>query len=330
MAVFATLTALAFGQGTSEFNLQATLFSPEAINAGGTSRSDVTVSSNNGFSGTVNLSCQVSPSSNTSPPTCMVSPSSVTIDSMTPATATVTVSTTGNTSALSYDIAITGTGPSTSLTMPALSLTVLAVSPQFTITVQSSVAPSSVVAGNSGQGVININPINGYISPKDPSNANKHGVYLSCATIQPLVTIAPVCSFNPPNPDVNGVLTTSTLTISTFGPVITSAAARPRNFSALWLWLPMLALIGIGATGGKRARRACFLLSFFVLSGALLLLPSCSSSGEVTTSTPNGITPANTYTFTISGVDIDGVISSNAGTTGTTSPSVTLGVTAPK
>jgi len=329
LAVLGTLNALGFGQGTSEFNLQPTLFSPPAINAGGTSRSDITVTSNNGFSGTVNLSCEVSPTSDTSPPTCMVSPAAVTIDSSTPATASATVNTTGNTTAESYDITITGTGPATTFTTPTLSLTVLAVSPQFTITVQTAVAPSSVVAGTTGQGVISINPINGYISPTDPTDPKKRGVYLSCSTISPLVTIAPVCSFNPPNPDVNGVAVTSTLTISTFGPVITSAAVRPSNFYALWLGLPMLALAGIGAAGGKRARRASFLLSLIVLSGGLLLLPSCSNSGTVTTSTPNGITPANTYTFTISGVDINGVISSNAGTTGTTSPTVTLTVTSP-
>lgn len=329
VAMLLTVTGIAFGQGTSEFNLQATLFSPEAIDAGGNSKSTITVSSNNSFSGTVSLGCQVSPITDTSPPTCVVSPTSVTIDSSTSAAATATVTTTGNTTAEAYNVTITGTGPSTTFTAPVLSLTVLAVTPQFTITVQTAIAPSSVVAGNSSQGVISINPINGYISPQDPHDPKKAGVYLSCSTINPLVTIAPVCSFSPPNPTVTGVPVTSVLTISTFGPVITGAAVRPRGFYGLWLALPMVALFGIGAATGKRARRACFLLSFFVLSGSLLLLPACSSSGTVSTSTPNGITPANTYTFTISGVDSNGVISSNAGTTGTTSPTASLTVTAP-
>lgn len=329
LTVLMTLSALALGQGTSEFNLQPTQFSPDAINAGGTSKSDITVTSNNGFSGTINLSCQASPTSDTSPPTCIVSPNSVTIDSSTPATATATVNTTGDTTALSYDITITGTGPATTFTTSALGLTVLAVNPQFTITVKTAVAPSSVVAGSGAQGIISVNPINGYISPLGPGK----GVVLSCASITPLVTIAPVCSFTYPAGDtslpVSGVPATSTLTISTFGPVITGIAVRPHNFYGLWLSIPMLALVGISAVGGKRARRACVLLSCFVLSGGLLLLPACSNSGTTTTSTPNGITPANTYTFTISGVDSNGVTSSNAGTTGTTSPTVTLTVTAP-
>lgn len=329
LALTVMMSAFAFGQGTAEFNLTTTQFSPDAIDAGGTTRSTITVSSNNNFSGTVNLSCQVSPTSNTSPPTCMVSPASVTIDSSTPASATATINTTGTTSALSYDVTITGTGPATTYTTPALSLTVLAVSPQFTITVQTAVAPSSVVAGNAGQGIISVNPINGYTTPSDPSK----GVVLSCASITPLVTIAPVCSFSYPSGHtslpVSGVPATSTLTINTFGPVITGAAAPRTDFYGLWLSLPLVALAGIGAVGGKRARRAWFVLSFFVLGGGLLLLPACSNSGTTSTSTPNGTTPANTYTFTISGVDSNGVVSSNTGTTGTTSPTVTLTVTAP-
>jgi hypothetical protein len=58
-----------------------------------------------------------------------------------------------------------------------------------------------------------------------------------------------------------------------------------------------------------------------------ILTPACGSSGTTTT-TPNGVTPANTYTFTIIGVDANGVVSSNStGTTG--GPSVSLTVTAP-
>jgi hypothetical protein len=40
------------------------------------------------------------------------------------------------------------------------------------------------------------------------------------------------------------------------------------------------------------------------------------------------VTPANTYTFTIVGIDSNGVISSNTGTN-TSAPTVTLTVTAP-
>lgn len=326
LAALLLVVPTAIGQGTTEFTLQTSALSTDAVAPGGESSTNITIGSVNGFSGTVALGCQVTPSQLTSPPVCTVSPASVTP----PATATATITTTGLTTTVAYNITITGTGPTTTYTTPPLSLTVLAVTPQFTITVQSAVAPSSVVAGSGGEGVISINPINGYSSPTDATDPTKKGVYLSCATITPLVTIPPVCSFNSPNPTVLGTPVTSTLTISSFGPITTGARMRPRRFYALWLPLPMLALVGLGAAvGGKGSRKAWCVLAFFVLSGSLLLLPACSNTNTPTTTTPNGITPANTYTFTIVGVDINGVVSSNAGSTTTAGPTVTLTVTAP-
>ena len=315
------------GQGTTEFTLQASNLSTDAIAPGGTASTLLTIGSVNGFSGTVDLTCQVTSSqATTSTPGCTVSPASVTP----PATATATITTTAQTTTVNYSITITGKGPTTTFTTPALTLTVLAVTPQFTITVQSAVAPSSVVAGSGAEGVISINPINGYSSPSDASDPKKSGVYLSCATITPLVTPAPVCSFSPANPSVISAPVTSTLTISTFGPVITGAAFHPHNTYGLWLMMPLLALAGVGAaTGRRRSRKAWGLLALCMFSAAILLLPACGNT-TATTSTPNGTTPANTYTFTVVGVDVNGVISSNSGTTGTSSPTVSLTVTAPK
>jgi hypothetical protein len=70
-------------------------------------------------------------------------------------------------------------------------------------------------------------------------------------------------------------------------------------------------------------------LALFILSGSLLLLPACGTNTSTSTSTPNGITPANSYTFTIIGVDTNGVASSNTGSTTSAGPTVTLSVTAP-
>ena len=72
------------------------------------------------------------------------------------------------------------------------------------------------------------------------------------------------------------------------------------------------------------------MLSLFVLSGVLLLIPACTNTNSNTTTTPNGITPANTYSFTIVGVDTNGVVSSNTGSTTSAGPTVSLTVTAPK
>ncbi len=310
-------------QGTSEFTLQAASFNPDAIAPGGTSSSSIQVGSVNGFTGTVNLSCQVtSAQQTTDTPVCTVSPSSVTV----PATATATLTTLSTTTTVGYSVTITGTGPSTTFTTPALPLTVLAVTPQFTITVATSVAPTSVPAGNGATGVVTVNPINGYISP------NGGGVTLACGTITPLVTIAPVCSFTYPQGknslDVNGTAASATLTISTFGPVTTGTAQHSRALYGLWLGFPLLGFIAIGGVRSPRARKACGFLTILLLSGALILVPGCATSTTSST-TPNGITPANTYSFTIIGVDSNGVVSSNTGTSTSAGPTVSLTVTAP-
>jgi hypothetical protein len=312
--------ALAQG-GTSEFTLQPGSFNPDAVAPGGVSSSPIQVGSVNGFSGTVNLICQAtSQQVATDPPVCTVSPPSVTA----PASATATVTTKTDTSTQPYNITITGTGPTTTYTTPALPLTVLAVSPQFTISVTSSVAPTSVPAGSGAQAVVTVNPIFGYVTPTNG------GITLACASMTPLVTIAPVCSFtypqNAPNLRVFGTPASATLTISTFGPIPTGA--RSRNVMGFWFSLPLIGLVGFGAAAsGKRLRGAWGMLAVFVLGGAFVLIPGCANNTTSTT-TPNGITPANTYSFTVVGVDSNGVVSSNT-TTSTSGPTVSLTVTAP-
>jgi len=334
-AVLCILAASPFAsaQGTTEFTMTPGALNPSAISPGGSSSSNIVVSALNGFTGSVNLTCQVTAVSNqvtTDTPVCTVSPPSV----KPPASATATITSQTQTTTIGYNVSITGTTATpTTYTAPSMLLTLLAVTPQFTITVQTPIAPSSIPAGNAAQGVVNINPSNGYSSPVDPSNpTTNYGVYLSCASVTPLVTIPPTCTFNPPHPAVIGAMASSTITISTFGPIPTAGIAHPRLFYAFWIPVPLLALVGFGVTTGKRSRKAWALLSLFVLSGAVLLLPSCSTPvGTLRTTTPNGITPANTYTFTLFGVDIDGVVSSNTGSSsGNAGPTLSLTVTAPK
>jgi hypothetical protein len=322
LCLWATLLMLPSTAAAQNVTLQAAPFSPDAVAPGGTSSSNITIGTVNGFSGTVDLACQVTSTQvTTDPPVCTVSPATVTP----PASASATITTKGDTSTVGYTITITGTASNGTQPAPlTLTLTVLAVTPQFTIAVEKAVVPSSVPAGSGGEGIITLNPINGYSSP-----AGTPGVTLSCASITPLVTIPPLCSFNPPTLVVNGTAVTSTLTISTYGPVITGAVANPRSFYAMWMPLPMLALAGLGAAaGGKRSSKAWGLLALFVISGALFLMPGCGSNTGTSTTTPNGETPANSYTFTLMGVDSNGVISSNTGTT-SANPTVSLTVTKP-
>ena len=327
----------AFAQGTSEFTLQTGPVSPPAVAPGGTSSISITVGSVNGFSGSVALGCQVSSNQTTNKaadPVCTVSPSSVTPPAGSTATATATITTSVDTTTVGYNIVITATGPTTSYSAPGEGLTVLAVSPQFTITIQTSIQPSSVPAGSGAQALLVVNPTNGYSSPQtcNAGTGSACGITLYCSTITPLVTIAPYCSFTYSTGstlEISGdVAQTATLTINTWGPVQTGAATRHHPYYALWLPIPLLGFVGLGAAfGGKQSRKALGLLALLVLGGSLLLLPACSNTGN-TTSTPNGVTPANTYTFTIVGVDGNGVVSSNTGS-GSSAPSVSLSVTAP-
>ena len=304
--------SLAFGQ----FTLQMDPFPyPAAINPGGTSAANITLTPEGTFSGTVDLTCQVTYAASgqvVTSPACEVSPESV----VPPGGASATVTSEGSTPAGLYIVTVTGAANGTQISGQQ-NLTVLAVSPDFTITVTEAIVPSSVHAGSGGTGTITVNPINGYTIPAG-------GVTLSCATITPLVTAPPVCSFSP-NPVPPGT-TSSTLTINTTGPTTPAAVIRARPWYALWLPLPMLTLAGVGVAGGKRWRRAWSLIALFVLAGGILLMPACGNTASTTTPTPtNLVTPNNTYTFTLMGVDSNGVASSNTGTT-SSAPTVTLTV----
>src|ERR1700722_13811165 len=111
-ALFALATSAA-AQGS--FTLQTTAFSPVAVGPEGTSASNLTIGSVNGFAGTVNLTCQVTPSNLTDPPACSVSPATVTP----PTTASATITTQVDTATVAYSITITGTAPSTAQTVTA-------------------------------------------------------------------------------------------------------------------------------------------------------------------------------------------------------------------
>jgi hypothetical protein len=307
------LTGGAAAYGQAGFTLSASAFNPYAINQGQSTLSTVTISPVNGFSGTVSLVCAVTGGSGTAAPTCQVSPTSVTP----PATASLTFAATGNASAGSYVVTVTGTGSAGSCSgssscteQQSLNISVLTVAPSFNLTIQTPIVPSSVHAGSSASAVININPVNNYTG----------AVWLSCATISPLVTYPPVCSFTTPSGEaqpaqVSGGLTQMRLTIQAQGNAQTGRNLTPRKeFYALWLPLPMLAFVGIGAASSKRLRKVWALIGLFILAGLLILMPGCGNTPTGNTAPITAIvTPKNTYTFTLTGVDATGLISTNGG-----------------
>ena len=87
----------------ADFQLSASALSPRTITAGGSATSTATVMPLNGFLGTVNLACTISPAVSPAP-TCTVKPTSVQLTGNNAPTAQVTVATTApvTTGTISY------------------------------------------------------------------------------------------------------------------------------------------------------------------------------------------------------------------------------------
>ena len=152
----------------------------------------------------------------------------------------------------------------------------------------------------------------------------RHGLSMSSAAL------AAVLGENAASASEPVAAATSTITINTLGSTTQNQnCANPlsRHFYALWIGLPMLSLVGMGAGFGKRSKKAWLVCGLVVVAAGFLLTPSCTNTNNIVC-TPNGVTPANSYTFTIVGVDSKGVASSNT-VSGSSSPTVTLTVTAP-
>jgi hypothetical protein len=300
----------AFAQ--SDFTLTATSFNPIAVDPGISSVTHVSVSPLNGFTGSVDITCTITPVVLTSPPVC--SPTTLTVTPPVSGPA-ITLTTTGLTPAGTYTITLTGTGGGQTQTFP-LTLTVLPVTPDYTVTVQSTLSPSSVHSGYGATAVIAITPVNGYTGTVTPS----------CSLVTPSVTVPPVCSFNPETVQVStSAVQTTTLTVNTFNPSVTTTTGEnhgPRPFYALMIPLPALALIGVGLSG-TRYRRFLGIVLGLTLAASLLLLPACgnSTASTQTTTSTTGTTPKNTYTITLAATDDQGTASSN------TDPSPTVSLT---
>jgi uncharacterized repeat protein (TIGR01451 family) len=109
--------------------------------------------------------------------------------------------------------------------------------------------------------------------------------------------VGAACNFTS-NPVTLAGAGSSTLNITTTARPITTPAAifGPRQFYAIWLAIPGLTLLGMGAGGGRRRRRVLGVFFACALFGLLLLQPGCSGT---TTQTPVSGTPAGTSTIVV-------------------------------
>ncbi len=312
-----SLGAPAFGQ---DFTMVVSAPYPAAVDAGQDSRSYITLGTVDGFNGTVSLSCAVTPVAANGP---VCTP---------PATATppqqvaMAITVASDVPAGFYTLTVTGTGPAPSTTKTvAVKLTVLSVTPDYTIAVTTPLFPTSVHAGFTANAVVSVSPINGYSGT----------VTLSCSGITPLANPAPFCSFFPATVTINGLQGSSTLTITTTGPTTPppAPASFPGGLNGLngswlrgsWLTFPGLGLIAAGlAASGRRGRRLWGLSLVCLIAAGLLFMPACTTPGATNTGL-SGNTPQNTYIFTLTGADTNGTTPSNEATP----PTVSLTVLAP-
>jgi uncharacterized repeat protein (TIGR01451 family) len=150
------------------------------------------------------------------------------------------------------------------------------------------VNPSSqtVSAGNIAQYAV-------VLSPDPVFGAN---ISLSCSALPAGAT----CSFSNSTIALNQGSGSSQLNLSTTAqPVVTiSSVSWIRPLYAFWLMVPGMALMGVGASGKRRGKKARLLglLALSVLFAMVLLQPACSSTK--TQPTVSG-TPSGTYSLTI-------------------------------
>lgn len=303
-------SACAFGQ-SADFFLQASNPNPSSVDPGINSTATISLGSTSGFNSAVTLSCATTVSGvPVQPPDpCAISPTSATP----PASPSLTFKSAGLPPA-NYTITVTGVSGGQTASVIVNPIAVNAVSPEYSLAVQTPVSPTSVQAGSGATAVLNITSTDGYSGNVTPG----------CSAITPLVEPSPVCSFNPVTVVVtNGTTATTTLTISTTGTTTngTGTAARrthSRILYAVWFPLPFAVIAGFGAAG-RRNRKWLSFLFLLLMTAGLLVLPACNSSNTVN----NGDkTPNNTYVFTITAYDQNGVTA----TSNTTALTVSLTV----
>jgi uncharacterized repeat protein (TIGR01451 family) len=150
-------------------------------------------------------------------------------------------------------------------------------------TIATNPANNSVPAGQTAQYQVVLTP--------HPVYSSK--VALSCSNLPTGAacnfTNSPVTLLGPGSSTLN--LTT------TARPIIpTTTSLLTRHFYAVWLALPGLTLLGVGAGGNRRRRRILGIFLFCALFTLLLLQPACSGSN---TQLPVSGTPAGQYKVTV-------------------------------
>jgi hypothetical protein len=315
VALVATFLLPRISHAQATFTLTTGTLNPPAVVPGGVATTALNLGGDSSV-GSVSLSCTVTSSlSTTDMPTCGISPTAATP----PATPSLTVTSLGATPAGQYTITITGTASGATTQTATLFLNVVQAQQNYALTVTRAISPGTVTPGGVAQAIITITPISGYSGT----------VTLSCLSISPSVVASPYCSFQsnttPAQSSIAvaaGTPAAATITINTYGTQQTTAElTSPGIFYTFLFGVPGLVLAGAGSVRRVRRKSLAFLAAL-TLTATILLLPGCGGISPTSNNTYGYITPKNTYVFTITGVDQNGVSPSNSGTQATISLSV--------
>jgi hypothetical protein len=303
--LFALFLINAASLQAQNFTLTPTTLYPAAVDPGGIATAQISLTVINSV-GTISFSCTVNSNNSTvnasDYPSCLISPTTATSTGI----LSLTVTASSDTPAGEYSFTVTGTaGSETEGTPNPIYLNVVDVQQDYTLTITKAISPGTVSPGGGAQATVTVTPIASYTGT----------VTLSCLSVTPTQVGAPYCSFDPPSVDVTSSSGgQAVLTISTYGTQQTVSELKfPRIFRGFWLALPGLALVGVGF-GGRRRKKLTGLLLLLGVSGGFLLLPSCGGPTVTSNNNIGYVTPKDTYTFTLTGVDQNGIAPSNSTT----------------
>ena len=312
-----SVDALAFAQAWAativNFSMSAGTLSPASVPAGTSAATTITITPQNGFTGTVTLACSGLPTG----ATCAFNPATVANGS---GTTQMTIQTAANTAASTTSVTVKGTSGSTSATA-AVSLTVTATTESFSLTPSSPVGTLSVAQGQTSS-AIDMTVTNtgspSFVITNGSGSTTALSVVYTCTGLPSEST----CTFSP-----GGTSTTTTNSTTVSVAIVTTAPTarlqRPLDPASRIFYAALLpGLFGIVFTVSVRKHSTSGLrvLGLIVVLG-LFSVAMTSCGGTSNSSHKNPGTPTGNYNVTVNAATTGG------GTPLTSSLSFTLAVT---
>jgi len=214
----------------------------------------------NGYASAVNLSCGTG-----APPTCTVSPASVT---PTVAGAPFTVTVQSNL-AQAYNFSVSGTGTDA---VHIAHATPVVFNSLFTFTVADTSTTQSVKAGQTASYSLTVTPVG--------SNTFPSAVSLTCSNWSPSQPAGAACSaVTQVSAGASGVQTV-TLNITTAGLGRTQIRPVAKNVAPFFLWVSAVGMV-IGGFGRKSwaRKKGMVAIGLVVLLASAIMLPACGAGG---------------------------------------------------